>query len=566
MTKVDKVFSNLSLQARTRLSELAIGRKGEFEFNNEKLKEFLEKALNHLKQATNQNDAEHIAHFLMGIKTDLPTALNATAFDFNDEQKQHLHDALRTNRYGIFGKEKNEKTIEKLKALKEEVDFEIEWNKKISPKKSKENIEEKQTNDQAQKKELAKNANEKTKEKNTADQPNSRSAPLKFDSGDVSNDQKTKQSDKNGAAQKSDKRIDKNKKDRAKLNKKLEELYDNASEKYKKNLTNWNNLKEKISAYFDIMESEYSENFTEILSNSGYTFDQLVESFTMYTALPTDIATKMATERELVNIEMKGKSASQNEKVLGNKKSLAQRDPNVVQPGNQLSLATKTKIRCPNGELREITLLSESGPALDVASQPEVDVYTYKSLFGGRKLHRRKFAIALETLKSHTLACARSNTDGKRAVLAAIGAANFLKILDKKHRQYAQDMIARMLAEVVVELRKQGKEVGFTDIDHVFCEKINAKIEDAKSHIAVLGPIPGNWIKNGDLMLNAWDPSSLLGNGLARDNSLDGFYGRNSLIHFQHALLCMMRSLSIEVHIDYVSTQVPASNSVAPSS
>jgi hypothetical protein len=127
-------------------------------------------------------------------------------------------------------------------------------------------------------------------------------------------------------------------------------------------------------------------------------------------------------------------------------------------------------------------------------------------------------------------------------------------------------MIASMLAEVVIELRKQGKDVGFTDIDHVFCDKINAKIDEKKLHIKVLGRIPGTWIHDGDLMLNAWDPSSLLGNGLAADNSLDGFYGRNSLIHFQHALLCMMRSLSIEVHIDYVSTQVPASNSVAPSS
>ena len=322
----------------------------------------------------------------------------------------------------------------------------------------------------------------------------------------------------------------------------------------------------KKNHYFKIMKAENSENFTEILSNSGYSFDQLVEPFTMYTALSEDTAKRMATERELVNIEMKGKSASQNEKVLGNKKSLAQRDPNVVQPGNQLSLATKTKIRCNNGELREIILLSESGPALDVASQPEVDIYTYKSLFGGRKLHRREFAIALETLKSHTLACATSNKDCKRVVLAAIGAANFLKILDEKHRQYAQDMIARMLAEVVVELRKQGKDVGFTDIDHVFCDKINAKIDEKKLHIKVLGRIPGTWIHDGDLMLNAWDPSSLLGNGLAADNSLDGFYGRNSLIHFQHALLCMMRSLSIEVHINYVSTQVPASNSMAPSS
>jgi len=204
--------------------------------------------------------------------------------------------------------------------------------------------------------------------------------------------------------------------------------------------------------------------------------------------------------------------------------------------------------------------MSESGPALDVASQPEVDIYTYKSLFGGRKLHRRKFAIALDTLKSHTLKWANSETSCNRVVLAAIGAANFLKILDEKHREYAQDMIARMLAEVVVELHELGKDVGFTDINDDFCKKINAKINEERLHIKVLGRIPGDWIEDGDLMLNAWDPSSLLGNGLKADNSLDGFYGRNSLIHFQHALLCMMTSLSIPVKIKHVLTDRTTSN------
>ncbi len=540
MTKVDKSCSNLSLRADTRLSELAIERGKEFDFNNKKLQTFLHKALNHIKQTANQNDAEHVAHFLMGIKTDLPQGLGTTDPGLNNEQKKQLYNTLRTNRYGIFGKEKNEKTIAKLNALYEEVNLQIKWQKNISLSNEGGKTEEKTV----------------SKTNNGSTQPSSypgrASESLETDGGNVVHEKA--------------KRLAENQKNPVTLNEALENLYKTASEKYTGDAKKWGQLKEKINHYFKIMKAENSENFTEILSNSGYSFDQLVESFTMYTALSEDTAKRMATERELVNIEMKGKSASQNEKVLGNKKSLAQRDPNVVQPGNQLSLATKTKIRCDNGELREIILLSESGPALDVASQPEVDVYTYKSLFGGRKLHRREFAIALETLKSHTLACARSNTNCKRVVLAAIGAANFLKILDEKHRQYAQDMIARMLAEVVVELRKQGKEVGFTDIDDVFCKNINAKIDEEELHIEVLGRIPGDWIKNGDLMLNAWDPSSLLGNGLARDNSLDGFYGRNSLIHFQHALLCMMRSLSIEVDIKHVPTQPPVSNSAATSS
>ena len=346
----------------------------------------------------------------------------------------------------------------------------------------------------------------------------------------------------------------------------LSNLYNSASETYKEDTEKWEALKNRVSEYFKTMKAENSKNFTEILSNSRYTFDQLVESFTMYTALPTETATKMATERELVNIRMKGKSASENKRVLGHEKSLAQRDPTVIQPGQQLSLATKTKIRCKDERLREITLLSGSSPALDVASQPEADIYTYKSSSGGRKLNRQRFAVTLDTLKSHILQCAVQETNCTRVVLAGIGAENFLKLLDEEHRKYAQGMIVRMLAEVVTELRAQRKTVVFTDINDEFCKKINVELGSQTTPLRRVGDIPGNWIEDGDLMLNAWDPNSLLGNGLAADNSLDGFYGRNSLIHFQHALLCMMTSLGIPVRIKHVPTQLPASRPVASSS
>ena len=313
------------------------------------------------------------------------------------------------------------------------------------------------------------------------------------------------------------------------------------------------------------MEHENSQHFAEILSGSTYTFDQLVESFTMYTELPNDAATKMATERELVNIQMKGKSASKNKQILGNEKSLAQRDATVIQPGKQLSLVTKTKIRCTDGQLKQITLLSCSAPALDTALQPEADIYTYKSSSGGRKLNRLNYAIALDTLKSHILQCATRENNCKRVVLAGIGTANFLKILDEEHKNYAKNMIVSTLAEVVSELRKKNKEVVFTDTKDDICNEINSILGDRKTPLALVGTIPGKWIKEDDLMLNAWDPHSLLGNGLSADNSLDGFYGRNSLIHFQHALLCMMKSLSIETQIGYVDTRGLPSNSAASS-
>jgi hypothetical protein len=566
MGKVDKVFSNLSLQARTRLSALAVEKKEAFSFNNEKLQEFLKHALEHLKNATNTSDAEHIAHFLMGIKTDLPKGLEATDVGLNDEQKRHLHDALRTNRYGIFGKEKDKKTIEKLSALHEEVNFDIEWSKKKFAQEKEITSEEKKTIGSVNYKTLQPKTKRNTKQKEKENHTKDYSPQLSSNSGLGGGVKKIKVRNKNNSAKEKANRIDENIKNRSALNDKLEALYKTASRQYTSDEKKWAQLKEKISDYFNIMAGENSTKFTEILSGSRYTFDQLVESFTMYTALPNDIATKMATERELVNIQMQGKSRSENKQVLGQETSLAQRDFTVIQPGNQLSLATTTKIRCNNGQLKEITLLSGSAPALDIASQPEAAVYTFKSSFGGRKLNRQKFSIALDTLKSHILQCAEKKTDCKRVALAGIGAENFLKLLDEEHRKYAQDMIATLLAEVATELRAQGKEVVFTDIDDKFCNKINAKLGSGEPPIDVPGPIPGNWIKDGDLMLNAWDPHSLLGNGLAADNSLDGFYGRNSLIHFQHALLCMMTSLSIPVNIKHVPTDRPTSNPIASSS
>lgn len=62
----------------------------------------------------------------------MPRGLSTTDSGLNDEQKKQLHNTLRTNRYGIFGKEKNEKTIAKLNALYKEVNLQMKWEKNIS--------------------------------------------------------------------------------------------------------------------------------------------------------------------------------------------------------------------------------------------------------------------------------------------------------------------------------------------------------------------------------------------------------------------------------------------------
>ena len=106
-------------------------------------------------------------------------------------------------------------------------------------------------------------------------------------------------------------------------------------------------------------------------------------------------------------------------------------------------------------------------------------------------------------------------------------------------------MIVNMLAQTALELNESGIEVGFTDLGSDLCDKINQRIGPNQTTVKFLGKIPGDWINDGDLLLNAWDPHSLLGNKLAVDNSIDGFIGRSTLIHFMHALICSMYNAGV---------------------
>jgi hypothetical protein len=88
--------------------------------NDEELKKFLPRVIDHLQ--SNPDDGEHIAHFLMGKRNDLPLSL-VDKPNLSPQNKATLYDLLRTHRQttgilGWFGKvEASEKTIAKLQEL-----------------------------------------------------------------------------------------------------------------------------------------------------------------------------------------------------------------------------------------------------------------------------------------------------------------------------------------------------------------------------------------------------------------------------------------------------------------
>lgn len=248
---------------------------------------------------------------------------------------------------------------------------------------------------------------------------------------------------------------------------------------------------------------------------------------------------------------------------IGCPKSLARAgDKEVIEPGKQISLCINTPIDSGKGDVREISVLSCIAPALDTKKQPEFEKYVTGENTSQYKLKSQDYQLSLDTIKQQILETAKEKKP-PRVVLSAIGANAFLGALPTLEQEAGRDMIANMLADTARELDAMGIELGFTDVQNTFCNRIN-KINTNGPSIQLLGKIPGDWIKSRDLLLNAWDTHSLLGNGLGADNSLDGYIGRSSLIHFMHALICSMYHAGV---IGEDGSPVPAASPapVAPS-
>jgi len=70
--------------------------------------------------------------------------------------------------------------------------------------------------------------------------------------------------------------------------------------------------------------------------------------------------------------------------------------------------------------------------------------------------------------------------------------------------------------------------------DSSFWKNVPDKIPE---EIEYMGRVPGQWLSDKVIIVNAWDPCSVIGNGCNNDHSIGGFIGRNSLVHEAHVML-----------------------------
>ncbi len=336
---------------------------------------------------------------------------------------------------------------------------------------------------------------------------------------------------------------------------------------------NWANVEKRMMAYVNHTTQIQGAEFINLLEHLNASVEggdsrslaTLVESMEIHCKLDQDIARPLAFQRQLWNLAQTDRPvAGPNLQVTGWSDSLFNRTaaaarpghvPDMLKPGNQLSLAIDTPMANGKGGYVNVTVLSVIAPALDSESQPEFALYAKKDDNGTQKLNANNYATSFETIKHQVLTYARTHPDKQEFTLAGIGIGAYLNGLgDQTVKDQARNIAIGKLAELAYELRKMGKSVDFTDVNNSALDEVNKRLEAMKNTGAevalcqpmnLAGRIPGDWIKNNRVILNAWDSHSLVGNKLKDDPSLDGYIGRNSLVHLTHALRCAMEAEGI---------------------
>ncbi len=349
-----------------------------------------------------------------------------------------------------------------------------------------------------------------------------------------------------------------------------------------RNHPNWPNVEKRMVAYFNHTIKDQGNDMSELMMHAGHDFPKYLKSMEVSCKLDEKTARKMAFQRDLWNIAQSRSSKLKNSQVTGWAESYANSSvrsakpgtvPDVLKPGNQLSLAVDTPMRKADGKIVDVTILSFIGPALDSAMQPEYQLYAQgeKSDISGNwtttSFDTAAYKKAYDTIKDQAISYAKSHPDKIEFALTGVGLNAYLGQLQSINENgtssefidQAQEIGAQVLAELAIDLRKMGKKVIFTDTNPLILNKVNTALtkivrdQDGDLNpaltkpITLAGKIPGDWMNKGTVIFNAWDTHSLLGNKQKNDPSIDGANGSNSLIHPMHALRCAMEAEGIQM-------------------
>jgi hypothetical protein len=306
------------------------------------------------------------------------------------------------------------------------------------------------------------------------------------------------------------------------------------------------------------------------------------------------LGTEGSAIRNRVMLDISGKAIKLGEKAIYP----------YLQPDNQVSILQKTTmvIKPENGTEKFVHphILSVSAPALDDRTiitttnsdhelvlaapgniskvRPETRTYLDTSV-SPPIFDETNYKTALDTLGDHIITAARKS-DSKRVILSGFGVNNFLGALETidaltkdtpdatNYKNQARLIAAESLAKTIIDLRKEGREVYFSDVylnnkiskgfaTQTYWDMVNTALAKLGNEIPEIklftqplsavnfqqSALGDDWVQDTDMIVNAWDPDSLVGNGILRDNSFDGYLARYTTVHAAHAAACLLYQL-----------------------
>jgi len=217
---------------------------------------------------------------------------------------------------------------------------------------------------------------------------------------------------------------------------------------------------------------------------------------------------RLVLEREPVNIGMRRRYNKEKMKAAFGYATGAYGSSTVEKLMPNIAIYCKTPMRSSNGQnSREVHVINVIGYAFDRQMQPD-----YQYFFSDDEGKRDELLEKMGHMWEYIYFCAREK-HLKRVYLAQVGGGAFSFLLGGSFDY------ATLRAESLEPVKARYPEIETMDL-----------------------PMIPDWVfsKEGEqnaatsLLVNAWDPWSMVGNGNAGDNSLDGFYGRCTAM----AVLC----------------------------
>jgi hypothetical protein len=249
---------------------------------------------------------------------------------------------------------------------------------------------------------------------------------------------------------------------------------------------------------------------------------------------------KVAMEREPVNMVVSGVAMKRQfdtkkmKGVFGYDTSYYQRyytDNQKLAPN--IGVLTRSQIKLDSEKLTtEMYIYHAIGAALDIHTQPDYDTFVTNKEPDVSGLVRFYVSVFVKMFEAASMLKGENMIDG--IVMSLVGAGAFAS-------QYPNGNEHGMQRDVwIPAFDFARKQSNYKDINIVLAckdDETGPAIDHMKENVKanVVGLFPG-FLKEGTydkwMIVNAWDCHTIPGNGNGRDNTLDGYIGRRSAIHY----------------------------------